>query len=208
MSASTWVRRGAACTVVALAGIAISGCGVVLPTSQPGVPTPGAPTATSIDPSPAVPVATTELTGPEALALGDCVTAQARLNGIAPSEVTVFVTTFDQMLTTLHGDGPIALVGVGTGVPTLPSGPAYVVWLTGPFSPPPLLAVAAPSTSVPSVWFGLPAPVPAGDPDCTDVQFGGSGAVVGRSLTELGVPQALPEAYWRSAVTASATASP
>ena len=205
---SSWARRAAVCAVIASAGIAVSGCGVVLPISHPGAPTPGARPATSINPTPPVPVATSELSGPEALRLGDCVAAQARMYDIVPTTVTVFSTTFDQMLTTLHGDGPIAFVVIGDEKPTLPSGPASVVWLTGPFSPPPALAGAAATTSVPAVWFALPAPVPAGDPDCGAVRFGGTGAVAGRSLTELGVPQSLPEAYWRGALTASATASP
>jgi len=213
MSTSTWARRSAVCAALAAAGVAVAGCGVVLPISNPDAPTPGALPSISRDPSPSVPVASEIMSGPDAVRLGTCVAVQADQSGVEPTSVTVFTASEHDALDVLMGPYRLqAYAGVdgSTTPPPLPdeSRPVYVVWIAGRLaSPPPALASGGPGTSIPAIWFVDPVSATSDDL-CQSVGSTGTGAAAGRSLTELGVARTLPPDYWRGVAIFHASATP
>jgi hypothetical protein len=212
MSSSTWVRRGAVCTVLAVVGAAVSACGVVLPISHPGAPTPGALPSISRNPSPSLPAATESMNGPDAVRLGTCVAVQAEQSGVEPTSVTVFTAPEHQALDVLMGPLRLQPFGgdAGSTPPPAPdeARPVYVVWIAGRLaSPPPALASGGPGTSIPAIWFIDPVSATSDDL-CQTIGTTGTGAAAGRSLTELGVPRTLPADYWRDVFIIRATPTP
>jgi hypothetical protein len=213
MSSSTWVRRGAVCALLTVAGAAVSACGVVLPISHPDAPTPGALPSVSRNPSPSVPVTTESMDGPDAVRLGTCVALQAEQSGIEPTSVTVFTAPEHQALDVLMGPYRLQSFSGDGGSTTPPPAPdearsVYVVWIAGRLaSPPPAVATGGPGTSIPAIWFVDPVSATSDDL-CQTIGSTGTGAAAGRSLTELGVARTLPADYWRSVMIIRATATP